>query len=113
MASRTIPLPQGLSGYLVRTFEAFTQDALHTVLIPVLIAGTSLAIGYFLGTSATRLPTTPVLEGDNKDDSVEEASDGDLSALAPGFMEPCKMVRPFFQAKALCQQNITGVGCTD
>lgn len=61
---------------------------------PVVIAGASLAIGYFLGT-ATGRPTTVAPEEDDGENSVEEVSDGNLSAVTPGFMEPCKMVRQF------------------
>ena len=62
------------------------------MLTPVVIAGASLAIGYFLGTVTGR-PTAAAPEEDDGENSVEEVSDGDLSAITPGFMEPCKMVR--------------------
>jgi len=73
----------------------YAQDILYTVLTPAIIVATSLAIGYFLG-SSTRLPTVVTPEEGGGDDSVEEVSDGDLCAVTPGFMEPCKMVRQFF-----------------
>jgi len=60
------------------------------VLTPAVIAGASLAVGYFLGSSTRRL--TAVVPEEDGDDSIEEVSDGDLSAITPGFMEPCKMV---------------------
>jgi len=73
----------------------YTQVILHAVLTRAIIVAASLAIGYFLG-SSTRLPTAVVPEKEGGDDSVEEVSDGDLCAITPGFMEPCKMVRLFF-----------------
>ena len=96
MAPSTIPLAQGLSCFIIiiiQVIEVYTEGVLRTVLTPTVIAGASLAIGYFVGT-ATRRPTV-ALE-DDRDGSVEEVSDGDLSAITPGFMEPCKMVRQFF-----------------
>jgi len=91
MAPSTIPLTQGLSGCLIQVIGVYAEGVLCTVLTPAAIAGASLVIGYFLGT-ATQRPTV-ALEEDDGDDSVEEVSDGDLSAIIPGFMEPCKMVR--------------------
>jgi hypothetical protein len=98
MAPSTIPLTQGLSGCLISVVEVYAEGVLCTVLTPavLVIAGTSLAIGYFLGT-ATGRPTVAFEEEDG-DGSVEEVSDGDLSAIIPGFMEPCKMVRQFFSS---------------
>jgi len=90
MAPSAIPLAQGLSSFLIQVIEVRAEDVLHAVLTPAVIAGASLAIGYFLGT-ATRHPTVVLDE-----DSVEEVSDGDLSAIIPGFVEPCKMVRQLF-----------------
>lgn len=51
-------------------------------------------IGYFLG-SSTRRHLTAVAPEEDGDDLVGEISDGDLSAIAPGFAEPCKMVGHF------------------
>jgi len=91
MTTSTIPVAQGLPGRLVWTTEIHTEDILFTVLTPAVICGASLAIGYFLGSSTRRL--VPEEDGD---DSAQEISDGDLSAITPGFAEHCKMVGHFF-----------------
>ena len=64
-------------------------------LTPVLIIGVSLAIGYFLGGSTGPRSTIVPAEEDDGDDptNVGEVPDGNLSAITPGLMEPCKMVR--------------------
>ena len=97
MALSTIPLVQGSFGWLFQAIEVYTKDILTTVLTLTLIAGASLAVGYTLG-SLTRRPIAVAPEDDDVDDPVEEVSDGDLSAITPGFMEPCKMVRQFFSS---------------
>lgn len=94
MAPSTVPIAQGLFRRLVQMTEVYAKDVLSTVLTLTVIAGASLAVGYFLG-SSTRRPTVVAPEEDG-DGSVEEVSDGDLSAITPGFMEPCKMVCRFF-----------------
>jgi len=92
MAPSTIPLARGSFDYLIQEIEVHTKSISNTVLIPAVIAGASLAIGYALG-SVTQRPIAAVSEDDYRDNPVEEVSDGDLSAITPGFMEPCKMVR--------------------
>jgi hypothetical protein len=96
MAPSMIPPAQGLSGCLIQVIDVYAEGVLRKVLTPtvLVITGVSLAIGYFLGT-ATQHPTVAP-EEDDGDGSIEEVSDGDLSAIIPGFMEPCKMVRQFF-----------------
>ncbi|KAF9785963.1 peptidyl-tRNA hydrolase PTH2-domain-containing protein [Thelephora terrestris] len=67
------------------------RTTLYAVLTAALVAGTSLTIGYFLG-NPTLSPTVVPPEEDDRGDLVEEVSDGDLSAITPAFLEPCKMV---------------------
>jgi len=75
---------------------------------PVLIVGASLAIGYFLG-STSRSTVVPAEEDDGDDPTnVCEDTDGDLSAITPGLMEPCKMVR-FTSSPPLSANNILQV----
>ena len=89
----SIPVGQGLSGRSVQATGVHAENILRTVLAPAVIAGASLTIGYFLG-SSTRRPTAVAPEED-EDDPVEEVSDVDLSAITPGLVEPCKMVGRF------------------
>ena len=91
MAFSTLPVAQGVRGRLVQTANLLLN---HSYVVPTLVAlaGVSLTIGYFLGVS-TIYPTIMPPEEDHGGDAVEEASDGDLSAITPGLMEPCKMVR--------------------
>ena len=66
------------------------------MLTPAVIAGASLAIGYLLGIQRSTQRLSAVAPEEDGDDAVEEVSDGDLSAIIPGFVEPCKMVGRFF-----------------
>ena len=66
----------------------------RAVLTPVIIVGVSLAAGYLLGSPIPR-PTVVSSEDDDRYNPVEEVSDGDLSVIIAGLMEPCKMVRHF------------------
>ena len=96
MTTSTIPAAQGLSGRLAPVTEIHIETILRAVLTTVVIGGASLAIGYFLG-SPTRLPPlTAAAPEEDSDNSVGEISDGDLSAITPGFAELCKMVGHFF-----------------
>ena len=66
---------------------------------------TSLSLGYALGVQSSRAnakatsnkpkskkPESPK-DTQQSDSEEEDVADGDLSAVKPGFMEPCKMVR--------------------
>ncbi|KAH9947656.1 peptidyl-tRNA hydrolase PTH2-domain-containing protein [Amylocystis lapponica] len=68
------------------------------------LVATSLSVGYALGArsavavSPDKSTSPPVAgsqeptESDADSDGEEEVADGDLSAVKPGFMEPCKLV---------------------
>ena len=106
MAPSTMPVAQGLSCRLARVAAIHTKGILCTALTPAVIGGMLLAIGYFLGSSTRRLAV--VAPEEDGDEVVEEVSDGDLSAITPGFTEPCKMVGHFFSGWCLRTQNILG-----
>ena len=72
------------------------------------MVGSSLAVGYALGarsaSSSTKQETSfikkdtgiqPQDEDSSSEMEEEDLADGDLSAVKPGFFEPCKMVRCF------------------
>ncbi|KAJ3526130.1 hypothetical protein NM688_g8298 [Phlebia brevispora] len=62
------------------------------------LVATSLYVGYALGLRSaaarqTELPNAKPAEAHpDTEDEEEEVADGDLSAVKPGFMEPCKLV---------------------
>ena len=91
MAPPTLLIAQGLFGRCFKQL-ARAQILSRAVLTPALLVGASLVIGYLLG-SSTLPPTMVVSEENDGDSSVEEVSDGDLSAITAALLEPCKMVR--------------------
>ncbi|GBE78132.1 peptidyl-tRNA hydrolase PTH2-domain-containing protein [Sparassis latifolia] len=84
--------------------------ALRTVLTTIAFIATWLSIGYAIGAktassaplkkSGGQLPAPPTPAPKNTEDvedeadseGEEEVADGDLSAVKPGFLEPCKLV---------------------
>ncbi|KAI0343918.1 PTH2-domain-containing protein [Trametopsis cervina] len=70
------------------------------------LVATSLGVGYAIGVNSrqasspqatdnaqtTLTSQAPVEESEESDSEEEDVADGDLSAVKPGFMEPCKLV---------------------
>ena len=75
----------------------------------VLLIGSSLVIGYLLGSSALHPTVVSSEEGDGES-PVEEVSDGDLSAIIAGLVEPCKMVSHFSCWCLTMTKGIAGTG---
>lgn len=84
-----------------------------SVTVAVVLSLVSLGAGYFLG-ARSAIPVTEsidpcppkivkeaevtkkdpeVTESSDEEDDFGELADGDLSAISPGFNEPCKLVR--------------------
>jgi PTH2 family peptidyl-tRNA hydrolase len=76
----------------------------------VILSAASLLVGYYIGKfhsiSTTKgkekvqddKPHNSVKDVEHQDEDEEDEgdiADGDLSAIQPGFLEPCKMVRCF------------------
>ncbi|KAI0085616.1 peptidyl-tRNA hydrolase PTH2-domain-containing protein [Irpex rosettiformis] len=89
------------------------SSSTSTLLTSAALVASSLAIGYAVGYSSRSAPTTQPketvkdaeesasttsiskqqsVEEEYSDSEEEEAADGDLSAVKPGFLEPCKLV---------------------
>jgi PTH2 family peptidyl-tRNA hydrolase len=69
---------------------------LNTILVVTILSTASLSIGYHLGARHSRPLSNLNANGvqDAEDDDEPDITDGDLSAVKVGLMEPCKMARP-------------------
>jgi peptidyl-tRNA hydrolase, PTH2 family len=73
-----------------------------TDILAAVISVASAAAGYVYGVSRGQRkphdqPTkTEELDEDGSGSDEDSVADGDLSAVQPGFMKPCKLVRCFY-----------------
>lgn len=91
----------------------------YTVITTVALVATSLSVGYAIGvnSASAKRPGADGKSGASKpreneegdedeEEDEEEVADGDLSAVNPRFLEPCKMVN-------ICTCNVVHIVPTD
>jgi hypothetical protein len=79
----------------IKSVFGMSSLSLNTILVVVILSTASLSIGYHLGARHSRLNVIAVQDAeDDNDEPAITDSDGDLSAVKAGLMEPCKMARP-------------------